>query len=133
MLIFFSGLLGTGKTTIVSDLATRTRAVYLRIDTIEPAIRDSGALSQDVGRSGYMIANELALSNLRFGSTVIVDCVNQVIESRHASRQTDKVCGTTAPLPANTHEFARKCIWSDAPWCHRCGSRNCEQPHQPTT
>lgn len=84
MLIVFSGLPGTGKTTIASDLATRTRAVYLRIDTIEQAIRNSGALAQDVGRSGYMVANELALSNLRFGSTVIVDCVNPVIESRNA-------------------------------------------------
>lgn len=84
MLIVFSGLPGTGKTTIASDLATRTSAVYLRIDTIEQAIRNSGALAQDVGRSGYMVANELALSNLRFGSTVIVDCVNPVIESRKA-------------------------------------------------
>ena len=82
MLVVFSGLPGTGKTTIASDLANRTRAVYLRIDTIEQAIRNSGALAQDVGRSGYMVAYELALSNLRFGSTVIVDCVNPVIESR---------------------------------------------------
>lgn len=63
MLIVFSGLPGTGKTTIASDLTTRTRAVYLRIDTIEQAIRNSGALAKDVGRSGYMVANELALSN----------------------------------------------------------------------
>ncbi|MCP2073522.1 UNVERIFIED_ORG: putative kinase [Pseudomonas lini] len=84
MLVVFSGLPGTGKTTIASDLANRTRAVYLRIDTIEQAIRNSGALAQDVGRSGYMVAYELALSNLRFGSTVIVDCVNPVIESRKA-------------------------------------------------
>ncbi|WP_191485944.1 AAA family ATPase [Pseudomonas sp. FEN] len=84
MLIVFSGLPGTGKTTIASGLATRTSAVYLRIDTIEQAIRNSGALAQDVGRSGYMVANELALNNLRFGSTVIVDCVNPVSESRKA-------------------------------------------------
>ncbi|KPY50138.1 AAA family ATPase [Pseudomonas syringae] len=84
MLIVFSGLPGTGKTTIACDLAARTSALYLRIDTIEQAIRDSGALAQDVGRSGYMVANELALSNLRSGSTVIVDCVNPVFESRKA-------------------------------------------------
>lgn len=84
MLIVFSGLPGTGKTTIAKDLAAKTGAVYLRIDTIEQAIRNSGALAQHVGRSGYMVANELALSNLRFGSTVIVDCVNPVIESRKA-------------------------------------------------
>lgn len=54
------------------------------MDTIEQAIRNSGALAQDVGRSGYMVANQLALSNLRFGTTVIVDCVNAVIGSRKA-------------------------------------------------
>ena len=84
MLIVFSGLPGTGKTTIAKDLAATTGAVYLRIDTIEQAIRNSGALAQDVGRSGYMVANELALSNLRLGRSVIVDCVNPVIESRIA-------------------------------------------------
>ncbi|KPY14358.1 hypothetical protein ALO54_200093 [Pseudomonas syringae pv. philadelphi] len=96
MLIVFSGLPGTGKTTIASDLAARISAVYLRIDTIEQAIRDSGALAQDVGRSGYMVANELAQSNLRFGSTVIVDCVNPVIESRKA--WSDVATRSGAPL-----------------------------------
>ncbi|MDH4872802.1 AAA family ATPase [Pseudomonas sp. BN515] len=84
MLIVFSGLPGAGKTTIASALVSKTRALYLRIDTIEQALRNSSALGQDVGRSGYVIANELALSNLRFGSTVIVDCVNPVAESRNA-------------------------------------------------
>ncbi|WP_460082825.1 AAA family ATPase [Pseudomonas sp. H3_H05] len=84
MLIVFSGLPGTGKTTIANDLAATTGAVYLRIDTIEQAIRNSGALAHDVGRSGYMVANELALSNLRLGRIVIVDCVNPVLESRIA-------------------------------------------------
>ncbi|TWD44638.1 AAA family ATPase [Pseudomonas sp. SJZ131] len=84
MLIVFSGLPGTGKTTIATDLATRRSAVFLRVDTIEQAIRNSGVLAQDVGRSGYMVACELALSNLRLGHTVIVDCVNPVLESRMA-------------------------------------------------
>ena len=75
MLIVFSGLPGTGKSTLAKDLAATTGAVYLRIDTIEQAIRNSGALAQDVGRSGYVVANELALSNLLLGRTVIADCV----------------------------------------------------------
>lgn len=53
MLIVFSGFPGTVRTTISSDLASRTSAVYLRMDTIEQAIRDSGAIATDVGRSGY--------------------------------------------------------------------------------
>ena len=39
MLIIFSGLPGSGKSTIARALARRLGAVYLRIDTIEQAIR----------------------------------------------------------------------------------------------
>ena len=42
-LIIFSGLSATGKTTLASELARQMGAVYLRIDSIEQAIRDSGA------------------------------------------------------------------------------------------
>ena len=52
MLIVFSGLPGTGKTTIARELARQTRAVYLRIDVIEQAIRNAGVLAADVGTSG---------------------------------------------------------------------------------
>lgn len=64
MLIVFSGLPGTGKTTIARELARQTRAVYLRIDVIEQAIRNAGVLAADVGTSGYGVANALALSHL---------------------------------------------------------------------
>lgn len=88
MLIVFSGLPGTGKTTIAKALAVQTGAVYLRIDTIEQAIRDAGVLVQGVGSSGYQVANALALSNLALGQRVVVDCVNPVAESRQAWRET---------------------------------------------
>jgi predicted kinase len=93
MLIVFSGLPGTGKTTIAKDLVATTSAFYLRIDTIEQAIRHSGVLAHDVGCSGYRVANELALSNLRPGRTVVVDCVNPVIESRMAWREVASKAG----------------------------------------
>ncbi len=93
MLIVFSGLPGTGKTTIAKSLASRLQAVYLRIDTIEQAIRNAAVLAQDVGTSGYRVANELALSNLRLGHTVIVDCVNPVSASRNAWRDTATSAG----------------------------------------
>ncbi|SNT05551.1 AAA family ATPase [Pseudomonas segetis] len=88
MLIVFSGLPGTGKTTIASALARQTGAMYLRIDTIEQAIRNADGLVGDLGCCGYSIANELALSNLRLDNTVIADCVNPVAESREAWRIT---------------------------------------------
>lgn len=84
MLIVFSGLPGTGKTTIANALARQTGAVYLRIDVIEQALRGAGVLAGDVGASGYGVANALALSNLRLGHRVIADCVNPVKESRAA-------------------------------------------------
>ncbi|NVZ68019.1 AAA family ATPase [Pseudomonas costantinii] len=84
MLIVFSGLPGTGKTTIATELTRQTGAVYLRIDVIEQALRDAGVLAGDVGASGYRVANALALSNLRLGQVVIADCVNPVKESREA-------------------------------------------------
>lgn len=87
MLIVFSGLPGTGKTTLAYELARRLSAVYLRIDVIEQAIRDAGVLAGDVGSSGYGVANAVALSNLRLGHCVIADGVNPVRESR-ASWQT---------------------------------------------
>lgn len=82
MLIVFSGLPGTGKTTIARTLARTTHALYLRIDTIEQAIRNCDVLAGDVGASGYRVANDVALNNLQLGSRVIVDCVNPVEESR---------------------------------------------------
>jgi predicted kinase len=112
MLIVFSGLPGTGKTTIAHDLAATTGAVYLRIDTIEQAIRNSGALAQDVGRSGYRVANELALSNLRLGRTVIVDCVNPVLESRIAWSEVASRAGSRLAniqvICSDKHEHQRR-------------------------
>lgn len=82
MLIVFSGLPGTGKTTIAKGLAATLGAVYVRIDTIEQALRDSADFARDIGRTGYRVAHELAASNLGLGGTVVVDCVNPVMESR---------------------------------------------------
>lgn len=84
MLIVFSGLPGTGKTTLARGLVAQTQAVYLRIDTIEQAIRNSAAFEEDIGSRGYQLANQLALSNLEVGNRVIVDCVNPVRESRES-------------------------------------------------
>ena len=96
MLIVFGGLPGAGKTTIARALAERLKAVYLRIDSIEQAIREStDRLSEtDLGPEGYFVACELAADNLKMGRTVVTDSVNPDSVTREAYRavaKTEKV------------------------------------------
>ena len=80
ILVAFSGLPGTGKTTLSARLAPRLGAMHLRIDIIEQAMRAAGV--QAIGPAGYAVAIALAEANLRAGLPVVADCVNQVRESR---------------------------------------------------
>ena len=84
MLIILGGLPGVGKTTIARELARQIGAVYVRIDSIEQAIRDSGALGQPVHDAGYRIGYAIAEENLRLGRTVIADSVNPIALTRDA-------------------------------------------------
>ena len=45
MFVIFAGLPGAGKSTIAQQLAREVGAVYLRIDSIEQAIRASGMMA----------------------------------------------------------------------------------------
>jgi predicted kinase len=84
MLIVFAGLPGTGKTSVARGLAQQLRATYLRIDTIEQALRSSGTLATAVTVEGYVIAYRLAEENLSLGHTVIADSVNPIEVTRDA-------------------------------------------------
>ena len=84
MLIIIGGLPGTGKTTIARELARQIGAVHIRIDSIEQAIRDSGALWQPINEAGYRAGYAVAEDNLRVGRTVIVDSVNPLAVTRDA-------------------------------------------------
>jgi predicted kinase len=84
MLIIFGGLPATGKTTIARDLARRLGATYLRIDTIEQALRDSATVTREIEDEGYRVAYAVAEDNLRLGRTVISDSVNPIQLSRDA-------------------------------------------------
>src|SRR5262249_1603699 len=85
MLIIFSGLPGTGKSTLARQLAEKLGAVYLRIDSIELAIA-VGDEAISLGDKGYRVAYALAEDNLRLGHTVIGDSVNPVQTTRGAWR-----------------------------------------------
>ncbi len=76
MLYIFSGLPGTGKTTLSQKLAQHTSAVHLRIDTIEQALRD--LCSVKVVGEGYRLAYRIASDNLNLGISVVADSCNPI-------------------------------------------------------
>ncbi len=95
MFIIFGGLPGTGKSTIARRVADELGAVYLRIDTIEQAIRDAGILATggEVGPAGYNVAYRIATDNLRAGRTVVADSVNPIGLTRDAFRAVGEEIG----------------------------------------
>jgi predicted kinase len=76
VLYIFAGLPGSGKSTMAKRLAQHTGAVYLRIDTIEQALRD--LCSVDVGGEGYRLAYRVAADNLGIGRSVVADSCNPI-------------------------------------------------------
>lgn len=86
MLIVFAGLPGTGKSTIARELARALRAFWLRIDSIEQAIRDSGVVPDDLRDAGYRAAYAITEDNLLLGRTVVADSVNPWMLTRNAWR-----------------------------------------------
>ncbi|OAT22585.1 AAA family ATPase [Proteus myxofaciens] len=86
MLIIFSGLPGSGKSTIAQALAKQLNALYLRIDTIEQAIRKADEDNREMGPAGYFVAYSLAKENLQLGATVVADSVNPLALTRDAYR-----------------------------------------------
>ena len=73
-LIIFSGLPGSGKTTLSRKLAGHLSAVHLRIDTIEQGLRD--LCGMEVEGEGYRLAYKIATDNLLAGLDVIADSCN---------------------------------------------------------
>ncbi len=91
MLIIFSGLSGTGKTTLARALAQRLGAVYLRADTIEQALREGGI--EQIDERGYRVGYRVATENLLLGQTVIADSVNPWPLTRRAWREAAERAG----------------------------------------
>ena len=103
-LCVLAGRAGTGKSTLAKQLTWVTGACYLRVDAVEAAL---SGVQDHVGAAGYVVAHEVAASNLLLGVDVIVDAVNGVPEARAGWRETADRCGarlilleTVLPDPA---------------------------------
>lgn len=79
-LYIFSGLPATGKSTLAQRLASALGAAYLRIDTVEQALRDLCAWR--VEGEGYRLAYRIACDNLLIGSDVVADSCNPIALTR---------------------------------------------------
>ncbi|MCA9490342.1 MAG: AAA family ATPase [Myxococcales bacterium] len=84
-LIVFAGLPGSGKSTLSQRLARRLRATYLRIDTVEQALRDLCGLR--VEGEGYRLSYRIAADNLRLGVDVVADSCNPIALTRAEWRE----------------------------------------------
>jgi predicted kinase len=82
VLIVFSGLPAMGKTSLARELGAEIPSVYLRIDSIEQAIREAPGTRPPVCEEGYRVAYAVAEDNLRLGRTVIADSVNPLQVTR---------------------------------------------------
>jgi predicted kinase len=92
-LIVFSGLPGAGKSSIAREVAGRTGAVWLRVDSMDQAIFASGTAPKDLRdwtyRAGYAVAED----NLALGLDVVADSVNPWMLTRDAWRAAGERAG----------------------------------------
>ncbi|HEX5540855.1 MAG TPA: AAA family ATPase [Micromonospora sp.] len=87
MLIVVSGLPGTGKSAVASELAAQLGAVHLSIDPIEDALLGAGLpRSWETGVAAYEATRAVAEQNLVLGRTVVVDAVNDSEPARDTWR-----------------------------------------------
>lgn len=77
----FAGLPGVGKSALAQQLARAQGAAYLRIDTLEQALRDRYG---DIHDEGYQLAYRVAADNLALGIDVVADSCNPLCVTREA-------------------------------------------------
>jgi predicted kinase len=81
ILVVFSGLPGTSKSTLAEDVPARWPAVLLSVDPIESAMAGvAGGFAR--GLAACLVAQRVAESSLRVGLDVLVDAVNSVEPAR---------------------------------------------------
>src|SRR5262245_31751074 len=109
-LYVFSGLPGTGKSTLAKYVARHFDAVYLRIDTIEQALRE--LCNVDVEGEGYGLAYRVAADNLRLGVNVVSDSCNPIELTRRewerVARDSNASCRNIEVTCSDRREHRRR-------------------------
>ena len=85
MIVIFSGLPGTGKSTLAEHAARRLRAPHFGIDVIEAALWRSGVRAQQGSHAAaYELLGALAERQLRLGQSACLDAVAGWAATRNA-------------------------------------------------
>jgi predicted kinase len=92
ILFIFSGLPGTGKSTIAKHLSSIFKAAYFRIDTIEQGIRD--LFSVNITDEGYKFTHLLCKDNLLLNNNVVADSCNPFELTRREWENVAKTCNS---------------------------------------
>jgi predicted kinase len=92
VLISFSGLPGVGKTTVARALAQEISAAYIRVDSIEVALKNCSLQIHPAEDAGYLAAIAVAKDNLVHGLDVVADTVNPIELTRRWWAETAKAC-----------------------------------------
>jgi predicted kinase len=94
MLVVISGLPGTGKTAVATEIAREIDGVHLSIDTVEDALLGAGLPhSWTTGVAAYEAVRASAEQNLRLGRLVVVDAVNDSEAARDTWRRASATTG----------------------------------------
>ena len=78
ILVSLSGLPGVGKTTISKSLCAQIKAVHLRADSVEAALKRSVLNIHPAEDAGYLAIASVAKDNLLLGFDVVADTVNPI-------------------------------------------------------
>lgn len=92
VLISFSGLPGAGKTSVARALAQEIGAAYIRVDSIEAALKNSSLQIHPAEDAGYLAAAAVAKDNLAHGLDVVADTVNPIELTRRLWAEAAGAC-----------------------------------------